>query len=229
MAYTNKLRFGAFRGFGDPQITFAGEQQIDEIAERLGSIRSSCADATCMRAGRPLVRRPGGRLQRPGRMPRHVERESGWDARARAVGRRAAAGKRRGFGVALSPRTSAACSPPGAIVRMLEDGTVVLNTGAVDIGQGSDTVLTQICAEALQVPIERVAHRQPRHRRLALQLGHHREPRHLHRPAARWSAPPRRSSGKLKEHAGEMLECAVDDLELRPGGAVGIKGVPEQA
>ncbi|MFX8937917.1 molybdopterin cofactor-binding domain-containing protein, partial [Acinetobacter baumannii] len=33
---TNKLRFGAFRGFGQPQVSFAGEQQIDEIAGRLG-------------------------------------------------------------------------------------------------------------------------------------------------------------------------------------------------
>src|SRR5215467_107262 len=44
----------------------------------------------------------------------------------------------------------------GAIVRMLEDGSVVLNTGATDIGQGSDTVLTQICAEVLQIPVEQV-------------------------------------------------------------------------
>jgi len=34
---------------------------------------------------------------------------------------------------------------------------------------------------------------------------------------------------KLKEHAGEMLECSVDDLELLPGGRVAIKGVEERA
>ena len=32
---------------------------------------------------------------------------------------------------------------------------------------------------------------------------------------------------KMFEHASEMLECAVSDLELRPGGAIGIKGVPK--
>ena len=36
-------------------------------------------------------------------------------------------------------------------MRLLEDGTVLLNTGAVDIGQGSNTALTQICAEALKL------------------------------------------------------------------------------
>ena len=43
-------------------------------------------------------------------------------------------------------------------VRLLEDGSVALNTGAVDIGQGSNTTLTQICAAALGV--------EPDHRRL---------------------------------------------------------------
>src|SRR4029077_11891996 len=34
--YTNKLRAGSFRGFGNPQATFAGESQIDELAAKLG-------------------------------------------------------------------------------------------------------------------------------------------------------------------------------------------------
>ena len=34
--YTNKLRFGAFRGFGGPQVAWPGEQQLDEIAEKIG-------------------------------------------------------------------------------------------------------------------------------------------------------------------------------------------------
>src|ERR1700740_1812744 len=36
LSYTNKTRFGEFRGFGVPQVTFAGETQIDEIADALG-------------------------------------------------------------------------------------------------------------------------------------------------------------------------------------------------
>ena len=45
------------------------------------------------------------------------------------------------LGVASHRRMYAVFSTTGAIIRLLEDGTVVLNTGAVDIGQGSDTVL----------------------------------------------------------------------------------------
>jgi len=47
LVYTNKLRFGAFRGFGNPQVSFAGEQQIDKIAAKLGSIRSMSARRAC--------------------------------------------------------------------------------------------------------------------------------------------------------------------------------------
>src|SRR6185295_9107011 len=36
VVYTNKLRAGSFRGFGNPQATFAGESQIDDLAARLG-------------------------------------------------------------------------------------------------------------------------------------------------------------------------------------------------
>ena len=76
-----------------------------------------------------------------------VERESGWQhARSPAPTRGASpASAARGFGVALSAHISGLLAS-GAIVRVLEDGSVLLNTGAVDIGQGSNTVLTQICA-----------------------------------------------------------------------------------
>ena len=36
VVYTNKLRAGSFRGFGNPQASFAGESQLDELAAKLG-------------------------------------------------------------------------------------------------------------------------------------------------------------------------------------------------
>jgi len=113
-------------------------------------------------------------------------------------------------------------------VRMLEDGSLLLNTGAVDIGQGSNTVLTQICAEALKVPVERVAIASP---------DTDGSPYNWGTTASRVTYVTGRSvvgaaaeiEKKLKQHASEMLECAVDDLELLPGGKVALKGVPEHA
>ena len=169
--------------------TFAGETQLDEIAEQLGldpielrRQQHACARANtgsaasaidsnglaeCVAAvrarielGPPPALAAGARGQAAG-----LRRRAGGAHQrpARDRGDRAAAGGRR----------------------------VVLNTGAVDIGQGSDTVLTQICAEALQVPIERVALASARHRWLALQLGHHRQPCDLHHRPLRGRRPAR--------------------------------------
>ena len=95
--------------------------------------------------GRLLAWRPADRLERAGRL-------SGKGAQGFRMERRAPpAGNgesRRALGVSCSAHISGLLST-GAIVRLLEDGTVLLNTGSVDIGQGSNTVLSQICAEAL--------------------------------------------------------------------------------
>jgi CO/xanthine dehydrogenase Mo-binding subunit len=105
---------------------------------------------------------------------------------------------------------------------------VLLNTGAVDIGQGSNTVLTQICAEALKVPVERVAIASP---------DTDGSPYNWGTTASRVTYVTGRSvvgaaaevERKLKAQASEMLECSVDDLELLPGGRVAIKGVEQRS
>jgi CO/xanthine dehydrogenase Mo-binding subunit len=221
VAYTNKMRFGAFRGFGVPQVTFASEQQFDEIAAQVGM------DPLAFR--RRNVKRDGdvwfcGQQIASNGLAECldiVERESRWAARAADR----AGEKRIGHGIATSAHIGGLLAS-GAIVRMLEDGSVLLNTGAVDIGQGSNTVLTQICAEALQVAPEQVAIASP---------DTDGSPYNWGTTASRVTYVAGRSvveaAGevvkKLKAHAGEMLECGIDDLELRPGGRVGLKGVPD--
>lgn len=221
VAYTNKMRFGAFRGFGVPQVTFASEQQVDEIAHRLGLDPLAMRRRNAKREGDVWF--CGQQIASNGlaQCLDIVERESGW-SQARAG--RTAGDKRIGYGVATSAHIGGLLAS-GAIVRMLEDGSVLLNTGAVDIGQGSNTVLTQICAEALQVAPDKVAIASP---------DTDGSPYNWGTTASRVTYMAGRSvvqaaaevEKKLKQHAGEMLECSVDDLELRPGGRVGVVGVP---
>ena len=222
VAYTNKLRFGAFRGFGVPQVTFATETQLDVIASRLGLDPIALRRKNMLVPGDPWF---GGQPVRSNGLAEcvdTVERESGWRASPPA-----AEGTTRGRGVALTAHISGLLAS-GAIVRVLEDGTVLLNTGAVDIGQGSNTVLTQICAEALKVPVNHVAIASP---------DTDGSPYNWGTTASRVTYVAGKSvvgaaaevEQKLKEHAGEMLECAVDDLELLPGGKVAIKGVADRA
>jgi CO/xanthine dehydrogenase Mo-binding subunit len=224
LAYTNKLRFGAFRGFGVPQITFATETQLDEIAEQCG------LDPIAMRRKNLKHgddRWLGGQQILSNGLAEcidKVEQASDWQQ-----GRRLPSepGKRRALGIACTAHISGLLAT-GAIVRVLEDGSIVLNTGAVDIGQGSSTVLTQLCADALQVPVERVSIASP---------DTDGSPYNWGTTASRITYTTGRSvigaaaevERQLKAHASQMLECAVEDLELVPGGAVAIKGVADRS
>ncbi|MDP6475885.1 MAG: xanthine dehydrogenase family protein molybdopterin-binding subunit [Alphaproteobacteria bacterium] len=217
--YTNKLRFGAFRGFGNPQASFAGESQIDELAEKLGIDPIELRIKNAIKAGDRWL---GGQTitsSALGDALRAVRAASDW-TRPRA----APAGCKRGLGVSAVAHTCAFLSA-GAIVRLQGDGTVIVNTGAVDIGQGSDTALSQMCAAALGLDIEQVSFATPDTdsapynygtvaSRVTYTVGHA-----VHEAAMAVRA-------QLFDHAAAMLECAPERLELRPGGRVGVSGEP---
>ncbi len=219
LVYTNKLRFGAFRGFGNPQVAFAGEQQLDEIAKKLGMDPLDLREKNLIQVGDPWF--GGGAVASNGLKEciAKARAASDWDNRKQ---RTAPPGMRRGTGVALGAHISGLLGT-GAIIRVLEDGSIVLNTGAVDIGQGSDTVLSQICAEALNVPLDRISLASP---------DTDGSPYNWGTTASRVTYTTGRAvvgaalevEKQLKQHGAQMLECSEQDLELRPGGVVGVKG-----
>ncbi len=223
LVYTNRMRFGAFRGFGNPQVTFATESQIDEIAGRLGM---DPLDLRMKNRMQPGDRWFGGGEVASNGLAECIEKAKAAAGWTRSRARPAPPGKRRALGVAACAHISGLLAT-GAIVRLLEDGSVVLNTGAVDIGQGSDTVLTQMCASALRVPADRVAIASP---------DTDGSPYNWGTTASRVTYTTGRSvvaaadkvAEQIKRHASEIFECAVEDLELRDGGRVGIKGVPDK-
>ncbi|MGO4392293.1 xanthine dehydrogenase family protein molybdopterin-binding subunit [Variovorax sp. M-6] len=222
VAYTNRLRAAGFRGYGNPQITFAGESQIDELASKLGM------DALDLRLRNAMVTGDagfGGQTAEACGLIECLERvraASAWDQRQTLVPTRP--GRRRGIGIASVMHTCAILST-SAIVRVLEDGTITLSVGAVDLGQGSDTALAQMCAEALQVPLERVNFAPPDTDGSPYNwaTGGSRVTYMVGRAVAQAAYDAR---DKMFEHAGAMLECSACDLELRPEGRIGVLGVP---
>jgi CO/xanthine dehydrogenase Mo-binding subunit len=219
MVYTNKLRSGAFRGFGQPQIQFGAEQHVDEIARRLAIDPIRLRRQNLKAVGEPWF---GGQKVLSNGLAQcldAVEAASGWSRRSELA---AAPGKRRALGLAVCGHISAT-QATGAIVRLLEDGTVVLNTGATDIGQGSDTVLTQMCAGVLNLAVADVALASP---------DTDGSPYNWGTTASRVTYTTGRSvvaaaeevARKIKAMAATMLECQASDLELRAGGRVGIIG-----
>jgi CO/xanthine dehydrogenase Mo-binding subunit len=218
--YTNKLRAGSFRGFGNPQASFAGESQIDELAARLGMDPVELRLKNAMRPGDTAL---GGQKVASCVLRECITRVR--DARRAAPALPPRQSRRRGVGYAVMSHVSGLMGT-AANVQLRTDGSIALSTGCVDLGQGADTVMVQICADALRVPIERVSY----------------APQDSDASPYNWKTAGSRSTymtgravavataelrDEMLQHAGEIMECAVHDLELRPGGKVGLKGVPK--
>ena len=224
LAYTNKIRFGAFRGFGVPQVTFRRRDpnRRDRRCAWPGPDRLSTERISSARA---IVGLAASRLP-PTDWPNAWKRcARPPDGMARAACRTARV-SRRALGVSCSAHISGLLST-GAIVRLLEDGTVLLNTGSVDIGQGSNTVLSQICAEALSIPLDRVSIASPDTDGSPYNWGTTAS-RVTYMTGTSVVGAAAEVERKIKDHAAEILECAPADLELIPGGLVAVKGIPHR-
>jgi CO/xanthine dehydrogenase Mo-binding subunit len=103
---------------------------------------------------------------------------------------------------------------------------VALSTGCVDLGQGADTVMVQICADALALPIERVSYA-PQDSDASPYNWKTAGSRSTYMTGRAVAVATREMRDKMFRHAGELMECAIEDLELRPAGQVGLKGVPK--
>ena len=217
--YTNKLRLGAFRGFGNPQATFASESQINEIANKLGI---DPIDLRIKNAIQPGEQWLGGQRIASSALVEALETVR--DASDWSRPRKATPGHKRGLGISAMAHTSAFLAT-GAIARLQGDGSVILNVAAVDIGQGSDTALSQMCAAVLGLDIEQVTFAPPDtdsapyDYATAASRVTHTVGRAVHQAAAA-------VRDQLLDHAAAMLECGVKDLELRPGGRIGVNTEP---
>ena len=157
--YTNGPVGGAFRGFGVPQSTFAHETLVDELAQACGLDPLEFRLRNAIRAGQATA--TGQVLDASAGLAECLARLlPGWRAaRARAHTFNAAPGgpRRRGVGIACmwyGIGNTVIANPSTMRVGLRRNGRVVLYNGAMDIGQGSSTVLPQICADALGLPVE---------------------------------------------------------------------------
>jgi CO/xanthine dehydrogenase Mo-binding subunit len=147
--YTNNVPAGAYRGYGVPQVTWAGESQMDEIAERLG------LDPLALRLKNLLKR---GEEYVADDTPLDGDMAEGLERTARAVGWTAPLAADHGRGLACAMKDGGGTHTIStAMVRINADGSVVVFAGSVEAGQGIRSALAQIAAEALGVPFETVS------------------------------------------------------------------------
>jgi CO/xanthine dehydrogenase Mo-binding subunit len=144
--FTNTVPASSLRGFGAPQGNIAGELQMDEAALRLG------IDAVELRL-KNLVG-PGEELL-PGKRPLDADLKDDLRCLASSLGWPGAGAGSVGLGVSASD--AGAYPTSTAAVRIHSDSSVTLFTGSTELGQGSRTVLSQIVAEDLGLPLESVA------------------------------------------------------------------------
>jgi CO/xanthine dehydrogenase Mo-binding subunit len=150
--YTNTTPGGAFRGFGVPQLAWALESLFDVAADRLKR------DPVDLRRQNFLAH---GEEFAPGDTPIDGKLEESLGRAAEAIGWTQTAAADRGRGVAAMLKASVAPSVSEAIVRLHADGSVTVLASAVEMGQGTRTVLAQIAAEVLSVALDRVMVVQP--------------------------------------------------------------------
>jgi CO/xanthine dehydrogenase Mo-binding subunit/aerobic-type carbon monoxide dehydrogenase small subunit (CoxS/CutS family) len=157
--HTHLVPAGAFRGFGVPQAAVAQEQLYDQLAERLGLDPLEFRLRNALTADQPTV--CGQVLETGFGFKACLEALQPHSHRARVDARRynaSAKRMRRGIGIAgmwYGCGNTSLPNPSTMRLGLKADGRIALFQGAVDIGQGSNTVVTQICADALGAPVDR--------------------------------------------------------------------------
>jgi CO/xanthine dehydrogenase Mo-binding subunit len=212
--YTNTSPSSSYRGFGAPQGNFAGETNMDRAASELG------IDAAELRR-RNLVDKGGELL--PGKRGLDADLKADLELVVDSLRRDAKDTPHYGIGFGVSASDAGAFPVSTANVRIETDGSVTVLSGSTEMGQGSRSVLAQVAAEELGVPLEQVSVVQsdtsvtPYERT----TGASRTTTLAGLALVRACADARR---KVRDMAADVLDCPADQVLDVPGGVQGPHG-----
>jgi carbon-monoxide dehydrogenase large subunit len=217
--YTNKQISGAMRGYSGPQGAWSYESHMDNIAHALGfdplelRLRHIYKDGDSHTSGQVLYSEGIEEC-----LKKTAER-MGWDQKPTK--------KNRGRGLACIERAVKTPFGSAAFVKVNEDGTVEVLSSTTEVGQGSETVLCQIVAEELGIPLSWVRKATPdtaftpydsstTSSRSTFHMGN----------AVKFAAADARE--QIVKMAAETLEANPDDLKIKVGN-VFVTGAPQKA
>ena len=156
--FTNNIHSGAFRGYSSPQVIFAGEQLIEELAEALNMDVVELKRKNLLRQG-DLTATSQRLVQETifADMMEDVIMKTAYQDKFAANA--AQTGEiRKGIGLVTCYRGAGlgaeTADAGGSLITAIEDGSFIINTGLAENGQGLKTAYTQIAAEALGVKYE---------------------------------------------------------------------------
>jgi CO/xanthine dehydrogenase Mo-binding subunit len=141
--YTNTVPGAAFRSIGGPQAVWATESQMDIIAAKLGLDPLEIRRRNMLRKGEHV---------RPDLRPIDVDMSRMLDAALASLGETAGSA----VGCALGASDPGILPIGGALLRLKVDGSILVSSASVEIGQGVRGVLRRYAAEALNQPLEAV-------------------------------------------------------------------------
>ncbi len=229
--WTNLVPAGALRGFGVPQAVWAYESQMDMIAERLGVDPIEMRRKNLLRDGDSFA--TGEEL-----CDMHFDElldKTAADLRWQASDVRWSTGNRlstetgatrRGKGLALVIKATITPSTSAAAIKLNEDGSLNVMISSVECGQGAKTILAQIAAHAMQVPIERVAVSNP-----DTDVTPYDQQTSSSRTTFSMGGAVTQAAADLKQqlldHAGALLEASAQDLII-DNGRVSVRGAPNR-
>ncbi len=231
---TNKVPNAPYRGAGRPEAAFAMERTIDLVARTLGLEPAEVRRRNMIRAdempysvgipyrdGEPIVYDSG---DYPGALQKALGAVGGVEAFRRRQSEARKAGRHLGLGIGCYIEGTGVGPFESAFVRIDPSGKVYVSSGACPQGQGMETIFAQVAADLWKVPPEDVVIALADTAAIAIGFG-----TMASRSTVTLSAAMHHASERLREKvfaiAGNLLECAPADLELRNGG-VGVVGVP---
>jgi CO/xanthine dehydrogenase Mo-binding subunit len=160
--YTNKVFSTAYRGFGHLETHWVIERQMDIVAQKLGMdpyefrMKNILGPGKTTVSGEVITESTGS----PSDCLKAVAEEINWTGYQREEEReiQKKRGKVRGKGLSLLHKAPAmpAFTSTASIMQIDGDGKVKVMIGAIDIGQGANTVIRQMAAEVLDIPLENI-------------------------------------------------------------------------
>ncbi|MEH6403403.1 MAG: molybdopterin cofactor-binding domain-containing protein [Sneathiella sp.] len=157
--FTNAPPAGAFRGFGVPQAAIAHEAMMDDLAESIGLDRLEIRQINAIEAGQETA--TGQKLHASAGLGACLDAlKPHWDVlhhSAKSFNEKSSGIKRQGVGIGAmwyGIGNTALSNPSTIEVGVDPTGKIILFNGAVDVGQGSNTILPQICADAAGLPVQ---------------------------------------------------------------------------
>src|SRR5215831_5573946 len=220
--WTNLVPAGALRGFGVPQAVLAYESQMDLMAERLGIDPVEFRRKNLLRDGDSFATGENldgmhydELLNQAAASVNWTARDARWLAAPRGADNQTSL--RRGKGLALVIKATITPSTSAAALKLNEDGSLDVLTSSVELGQGAKTVLAQIAADQLRVPVSRVSVSDP-----DTELTPYDQQTSSSRTTFSMGGAIAKAAADLRQ---QLLEASVNDLVFE-AGRIAVRGAP---